>query len=698
MSILMFVTVFLTTLLSSFECRLRPEDLVSPQGRHFTCGKLYYRTIYLDETRNSLYVGAMDRLIKVNLANVSKTDCETDSINLEATNVDKCVSKGKSEDFDCRNHIRVIQPIGDGDKIYICGTNAHNPRDQVVYANLTNLGRHEYVPGVGNGIAKCPFDPEDNSTAIWVENGNPGGLPALYSGTNAEFSKADTVIFRTDLFDHNSGRREYSFKRTIKYDSHMLDKPDFVGSYEIGDYVYFFFREIAVEYMNCGKSVYSRVARVCKKDTGGKNILHNNWATYLKSRLNCSIPGEFPFYFNEIQHVYKMPTDDTTFYAVFTTNLNGLMGSAVCTFHINDVNSAFAGKFKKQKTSTSAWLPVADSEVPEPRPGSCVDDTRELPDRVLNFMRTHPLMDQDVDQQGGAPVFYKRDVVFSHIVVDQVTTGLYSDKQEYTIFYIGSRTGQVYKVSQWTDQESGKQSSLLLDVFQATLEGEPIMAMEISRRLQMLYMTSDLGVRQVDLSMCSSRYSSCLQCSRDPSCGWDREQSVCKSYKPDLVHDPTGRKEGSCDSALFKRKLITNFGQSVHLSCSVGRSASTEGQDVEWIHYSKTKGRYTVDFLPEKHVLTNDHGLVVIAVTENDSGRYDCVFDGKLVSSYHIAVDTNRCSNPNNTADYQKIYSDWCNQLEKYKMALQAWEKKKGKCEAREEIVSNEIFDTSRFF
>lgn len=80
-----------------------------------------------------------------------------------------------------------------------------------------------------------------------------------------------------------------------------ISEPNFVGSFDIGDYVLFFFRETAVEYINCGKSVYSRVARVCKKDTGGKNILSQNWATYLKARLNCSIPGEFPFYFNEIR-------------------------------------------------------------------------------------------------------------------------------------------------------------------------------------------------------------------------------------------------------------------------------------------------------------------------------------------------------------------------------------------------------------
>lgn len=90
-------------------------------------------------------------------------------------------------------------------------------------SNLTHLPRHEYVPGVGMGIAKCPYDPADNSTAVWVEKGNPGDLPGLYSGTNAEFTKADTVIFRADLHNFTTGRKEYHFKRTLKYDSKWLD-------------------------------------------------------------------------------------------------------------------------------------------------------------------------------------------------------------------------------------------------------------------------------------------------------------------------------------------------------------------------------------------------------------------------------------------------------------------------------------------
>lgn len=100
-----------------------------------------------------------------------------------------------------------------------------------------------------------------------------------------------------------------------------------------------------MEYINCGKAVYSRIARVCKKDIGGKNILAQNWATYLKARLNCSISGEFPFYFNEIQSVYQLRTDKTKFYATFTTSTNGLIGSAVCSFDINEAHAAFNGEF-----------------------------------------------------------------------------------------------------------------------------------------------------------------------------------------------------------------------------------------------------------------------------------------------------------------------------------------------------------------
>lgn len=65
--------------------------------------------------------------------------------------------------------------------------------------------------------------------------------------------------------------------------------------------------------------------------------------------------------------------------------MNGLMGSAICSFTIDDIQEAFKGKFKHQETSNSAWLPVLSSKVPEPRPGECVNDTATLPGNEISM-------------------------------------------------------------------------------------------------------------------------------------------------------------------------------------------------------------------------------------------------------------------------------------------------------------------------
>ena len=49
------------------------------------------------------------------------------------------------------------------------------------------------------------------------------------------------------------------------------------------------------------QAVFSRVGRVCKQDSGGNILLYNTFTSFFKARLNCSIPGDFPFYFDEIR-------------------------------------------------------------------------------------------------------------------------------------------------------------------------------------------------------------------------------------------------------------------------------------------------------------------------------------------------------------------------------------------------------------
>jgi hypothetical protein len=55
-----------------------------------------------------------------------------------------------------------------------------------------------------------------------------------------------------------------------------------------------------------------------QSDAGSK-YLTDNWTTFIKARLNCSQPGDYPFYFNELTSTYYDPASGTV-YAVFTTS------------------------------------------------------------------------------------------------------------------------------------------------------------------------------------------------------------------------------------------------------------------------------------------------------------------------------------------------------------------------------------------
>lgn len=59
-------------------------------------------------------------------------------------------------------------------------------------------------------------------------------------------------------------------------------------------------------YSRFSQAVYSRVGRVCQHDKGGPHAFSDRWTSFLKARLNCSVPGDYPFYFNEIREYYNL--------------------------------------------------------------------------------------------------------------------------------------------------------------------------------------------------------------------------------------------------------------------------------------------------------------------------------------------------------------------------------------------------------
>ncbi|XP_040198596.1 semaphorin-6D isoform X3 [Rana temporaria] len=506
--------------------------------------------------RDTLYVAGRDQVYAVNLNEVHKTEITPSrKLTWRSGQADRknCAMKGKHKD-ECHNYIKVFVPRND-EMIFVCGTNAYNPMCR--YYRLSTL---EYDGEEISGLARCPFDARQTNVALFADG-------KLYSATMADFQASDAVIYRSmgDGFA----------LRTIKYDSKWLKEPHFLHAIEYGSYIYFFFREIAVEHNNLGKAVHSRVARICKNDLGGsQRVLEKHWTSFVKARLNCSVPGDSFFYFDVLQSITDIIEINgiPTVVGVFTTQLNSIPGSAVCAFTMDDIEKAFRARFKEQKTPDSVWTAVPEDKVPKPRPGCCARhgfaegyrSSTEFPDETLAFIKSHPLMDSAVPSISEEPWFTKTRVRYrlTAVAVDHLA-GPYLN---YTVIFVGSEAGIVLKILAKTNPFSLNDSVLLEEIdaynrakcYGGNEEDRRVVSLQMDKDHHSLFVAFSGCIVRLPLSRCD-RYGSCKKScisSRDPYCGWLNHETCGRvkpgmffGYEQDVEHGNTAQL-GDCHEKL----------------------------------------------------------------------------------------------------------------------------------------------------
>ncbi|XP_013194201.2 semaphorin-1A [Amyelois transitella] len=473
----------------------------------------------LDKDDFSIIVGGRNTVYNLSLYDLSEN--VEQRLEWQSTDAHRelCQLKGKSAD-ECQNYPRVAARTHD--RLLVCGTNAFKPLCRWYPRHAQSHHQEEF-----DGSGRCPYDPQHNSTAIFADG-------KLYTATAADFSGTDPLIYREPV-------------RTERSDLRLLNDPSFVGAVASTSHVYFFYRETAVEYMNCGKAVYSRVARVCLNDIGGPHTFSDRWTSFLKTRLNCSMPGDYPFYFDEIQATTELingiygsgGSRNDIVYAVFTTPQNAIGGSAVCAFAMRDILDAFEGPFKGQESMNSNWLPLEKDKVPEPRPGSCEEDSRTLSDSAVNFIKTHSLMDKAVPSFLARPILIRVSLQyrFSAIAVHPQVQAMNGNK--YDVMYVGTDDGRVIKAvnvaanegefyaSSDEDSKSPVRTAVISEV-QVLPQGVPIKQMHVALTTEKLIVASGDIIRAVTLSYCSNVHS-CRECValQDPHCAWDSKQQQC---------------------------------------------------------------------------------------------------------------------------------------------------------------------------
>ncbi|XP_041464507.1 semaphorin-1A-like isoform X4 [Lytechinus variegatus] len=406
--------------------------------------------------------------------------------------------------------------------------------------------------------------PDQNAmTLIKVRDGNM----VIYSGapTKAEYSYA---FSRTIMSAETPNSTPLSVVRTntdvstwIETSSSMA--PSFIGDpIEYNGKVYFFFREEAVEAKNVNKVVYSRVGQVCENDPGGVEDGAGVFTTFLKARLSCATGGEFQMPFNYLRGIFRSKQDPDIIFGAFTTPESGFAASAICAYHLAEIEALFtASPFKGQKTGSSFWLNVPSNDVPEPRPGQCsatqpfdsYDKFQLMSELVPNKADyTAPARTDLAAMQTSPPLLLLQLYRFQQLAVqERDVSGL-----AYDIFFLGTSEGQILKAYIYNG------NARIVDEILLSLDSdvaEAINVMKIDSQGSRIFASTSSRVYSVPTENCQ-RFKTCSDCvsGLDPACSWELSGDQGCIASQDGIMDLANGDPAACPVASSTPTIQTN--------------------------------------------------------------------------------------------------------------------------------------------
>ncbi|XP_074555481.1 semaphorin-4F [Halichoeres trimaculatus] len=563
-----------------------------------------FSTFLLDHSTGTLFLGARDAILAVDTYKLNQRPRKI-IWDVPEEKRRSCVAKGKTE-VDCNNYIRLLEFLGDG-RIYVCGTYAFDP--QCAFLELSSFSLEKAEDGgikMETGKGKCPFEPSQHYTAVMA-----GGT--LYT--------AATSNFLGTLFDISRATGPEQERIRTERSINWLSDPEFVSSAFIeqspdsnptgdDDKIYFFFTEVAKEYDLYTKVKVPRVARVCKSDVGGMKTLQRRWTTFLKAELVCEDKPSGQRYniLTDVFTTQHTPGDPSTthFYGLFTSQWEREELSAVCVYSLSDIGKVLDGPFKELKKTCENW--INPEPVPTPRPGQCLNNalkaegyesSLKLPDKVLTFVRDHPLMENSVT---AAPLLVRKGITYTKLAVTQTGVG---EERRGAVLHLGTDRGELHRVA-----VVGQNTTLLQEIALFTShEAVNNILLHQGRAL----VGSPLSLARVQAEGCAL-YPTCQVCARARGlgCVWSTDEEACTPTTADPgpgdVVDDALRKcdneEGRCNPSI--RELRVSEGLRLLLPC-----IQLSPRPCSW------------EYPPHRHTRQHNSDLEV-TVTDESLGRYIC--------------------------------------------------------------------------
>ncbi|XP_030832357.1 semaphorin-2A isoform X2 [Strongylocentrotus purpuratus] len=424
-------------IITSMSCGFSVNEVLTSSSCNTNLQQVF-KLLHVDSDR--VLIGSTECLYVLdrNLTYINSTQLSLDGVDLANCEI----TNSQEKDFLCKNYITYAHGVNET-TARVCGTyDSLNPRCWTCRYDGTTL----QSCGVGYKTLVMPRTPTENFT-VTVTNITDGS-PDYYFLGGLDSSNVEKVLAKVNFVgDVSSAEPETDVNQ-----ENILKAPtNFVGSIERGEFIYFFYRETAIEYETIGQIIYSRVARVCKNDPGGvTNPLRDEFTTFLKTRLMCSVGADFPFIFNEIQDVVPSPSDENIIYGLFTTPSAGSSSTAICRYNMDEIDVLFKEDNRRgQASSTTLWQSVTKLAEDTEDSRSC-----STPFHVdaYNYLEDYTLLNTNAPNCGLDTMCndYSRATdealaVFEGIRGQQLA--VFNESSNSILVYVGTNNNTIYEAS-----------------------------------------------------------------------------------------------------------------------------------------------------------------------------------------------------------------------------------------------------------
>ncbi|XP_065836407.1 uncharacterized protein [Oscarella lobularis] len=493
----------------------------------------------------------------------------------------------------CQNFVRVVGSR-EG-RLFTCGTNAKKPMCH--YRKLSNISHVEEI--IDDASRICPDVP---GSAVTVQL--PPNSSAVFSG------------FVGSLRHKLTRDMGNMVSLNIDSNSRFMSAPEFVSSFTIGNYVYFFYRDLVVS--GDGKRAHtSRIGRVCQNDPGGQHIYPSEWVTFVRTSFKCRQPGNYEILLYDYEYLTSVSVVERDgrrwIFATFQPPANGPAAGVVCVF-------GFDGYMQRDA------MDIFERNYVSSQDRSDFTKFDNLCGR--NEYEAAPYIEtaESVEQMTDTPILIKSGIRFRAIAANSF------DRHRH-LFFIATESGTVEKHFLTLSDDGSEFTLTQLYSLQAiplnALPQNPILDMKMNVEQNVLFLGSEALLVRVPITTCDAYSHDCNQClvsHHDPQCGWcpGTESGRCTMQR-------------SCPSSLWTQNstICTRFlsSEKPRLLKQSPKTVSLSLNDAFFVDcLSSGQPTPTYWWFRNGHILPGHTtaNLTVTILGASDGGLYSCTAHNSL--------------------------------------------------------------------